>query len=70
MMGEVGSKTQELTAEFMVEISLAIKKYFPLFTEEVGFAAGHIILGALEQAQQKVLEEINELLFQSAIRVR
>lgn len=51
----------------MADLGILTKKYSELLTEEVGFVSGHIIIGLYEQAQQKILEELNELLFKSVL---
>ena len=55
----MSESAEGLVAEFMVELSKLVKKYWPPLSEQTGFASAHILIGALEQAQQKILEELN-----------
>lgn len=55
-------KVEAIMAEFVGDIGRAIKKHWPGLQEESGFAAAHMIIGGLEQAQQKVIRELERML--------
>lgn len=49
-------------AEFMGDIRKAVIKHFTRLDEAHGFTAAHMIIGALEQAKQKVIRELDKML--------
>jgi len=59
----MSSETPEaIITEFVGDIADAVKKHWPRLNKVSGFAAAHMIIGALEQTQQKVLRDFNEML--------
>jgi len=53
---------EAIITEFIGDIADAIKKHWPRLNKIGGFTAAHMLIGALEQAQQKVLRDFNEML--------
>lgn len=51
-----------IVAEFMGDISKAVKKHWVRLDTACGIAGAHIIIGALEQAKQKVVRELDVML--------
>ena len=60
---------ETLIAEFIGDIALVIKKHWPLIAEKAGFASAHMIVGALEQMKQKILEDLNEELLKAGFEM-
>jgi len=60
MMNE--ESPEAIITEFVGDVADAVKKHWPRLNKVSGFAAAHMIIGALEQAQQKVLREFDEML--------
>jgi len=63
MMADNETITAEaIMAEFIGDIGRAVKKHWPRLQEVGGFTAAHMIIGGLEQAQQKVIRELERIL--------
>ncbi|KKM62894.1 hypothetical protein LCGC14_1517080 [marine sediment metagenome] len=60
MMAE--ESPEAIVAEFMGDVSRAVKKHWVRLDAVCGFAGAHIIIGALEQAKQKVVRELDGML--------
>lgn len=57
--------SEAIMAEFMGDIRRAVIKHWPRLNEINGFAGAHMIIGALEQAQQKILQELDKMLVET-----
>ncbi|MBA7645482.1 hypothetical protein ES703_53240 [subsurface metagenome] len=54
-----------IITEFVADVSEAVKKHWGPLANEMGFASGHALIGALEQVQQKILLDLNEELLKA-----
>ena len=59
------SDIESVMAEFVGELSEVIKRYWPKLAIEAGFTSAYMIMGALDQCKQKVLEDLNEELIRA-----
>lgn len=59
------SDIESLMAEFVGDLSEVIKVHWPKLAKEAGFTSAHMIMGALDQLKQKILEDLNEELIRA-----
>jgi len=61
-MSDSSEETLEgLTTEFVLDLADIVKRHWTRLSEieGLGFAGAHMLIGALEQAQQKILADLN-----------
>lgn len=64
-MSESEESPEAIIAEFVGDIGRAVKKHWPRLNKVSGFTAAHMIIGALEQAKHKVLNELDNMLLET-----